>query len=222
MLPITNQLKEHLSFHEDSDSIIDLADFKEMSLRDAVLNKKNLIEPHYHLNCVSLIYLISGALDLTLINPQTKKKDVISLTKGEMKTIPQGWWHYKEATKNKTQIITIFNTNKVQTLYGSDLMSVIPPEIIEKVFGVDSKSLQENKSPDSGDESLLDGQLKDIAEEFKLTSRLLPYEENIELERAMESEAIAPHVPEVNYVTPIYYYPYYCYRCGQVRYFSYN
>ena len=44
-----------------------------VSLLDIFLSTNNIIEPHYHQNAAELIYCISGAVTVSILNPFTKQ-----------------------------------------------------------------------------------------------------------------------------------------------------
>ena len=69
-----------------------------VSLLDIYLSASNVIEPHFHQNAAELVYCISGALTVSLLNPFTKQIQNYFLTPGQVANVPQGWWHYEVAT----------------------------------------------------------------------------------------------------------------------------
>ncbi|XKI12357.1 Cupin type-1 domain-containing protein [Sporosarcina sp. ANT_H38] len=60
-------------------SINQLNTLDNVSLLDIFLSNTNVIEPHYHQNAAELVYCISGAVTVSLLNPFTKKYKIILL-----------------------------------------------------------------------------------------------------------------------------------------------
>jgi hypothetical protein len=44
-----------------------------VSLLDIFLSANNVVEPHYHQNAAELVYCISGAATVSMLNPFTKQ-----------------------------------------------------------------------------------------------------------------------------------------------------
>ncbi|ELK46488.1 hypothetical protein D479_10156 [Halobacillus sp. BAB-2008] len=59
------------------------------SLLDIFLTKGNVVEPHYHQNAAELVYCISGAATVSLLQPFTKELLHFPITPGQVANVPQ-------------------------------------------------------------------------------------------------------------------------------------
>lgn len=60
---------------------------EDVSLLDIYLSKNNVIEPHYHQNAAELVYCISGAATVSLLNPFTKQIQNYYITPGQVANV---------------------------------------------------------------------------------------------------------------------------------------
>ncbi len=104
------------------------------SLLDIYLSKHNFVEPHYHQNAAELVYCISGAATVSILNPFTKEIQNYSISPGQVANIPQGWWHYEEATKDRTHLLAIFNAPTPEVILGSDILKLTPSSVMAKNY----------------------------------------------------------------------------------------
>lgn len=90
-------LKDNTFFKKDSQnyifslSIQQLNTLGNVSLLDIYLSIGNVIEPHIHQNASELVYCISGAAVVSLINPFTKELRHFPIGPGQVANVPQGW-----------------------------------------------------------------------------------------------------------------------------------
>ncbi|MFX3618221.1 MAG: cupin domain-containing protein [Sporolactobacillus sp.] len=117
------------------------------SLLDIYFSQNNVIEPHYHQNAAELVYCISGSTVVSLLNPFTKQFQNYSITAGQVVNIPQGWWHYEIATSNNTHLLAIFDAPTPETIFGSDLLRLTPPEIIAHTYCLSQNEWQQAIAP---------------------------------------------------------------------------
>lgn len=187
-IPFVTHLNDHLSYKSDRDNVVYSMVLQDFNLVVIHLSKGNMIEPHYHLNSSVIIFLVSGTVKITLINPLTNENMHKTLQKGDVLTVPEGWWHYKQAIEDETYMIKILNKNNVHTVYGSDIWQTLPVSILEEVYGleIDSEIREEKIIKIAKLKSKKDQTLQNISDEFHLTTRLLPYEE---IEADMENFA---------------------------------
>ncbi|WP_391115843.1 cupin domain-containing protein [Psychrobacillus sp. L3] len=113
------------------------------SLLDIFLSADNNIEPHYHPNAAELVYCISGAITVSILNPFTKQFQNYAITPGQVANIPQGWWHYQMATEDRTHILAIFDAPTPEVILGSDILKLTPSSIMAYTYGMD-KNLWKN------------------------------------------------------------------------------
>lgn len=130
-------------FKKDNQNYINVAGVKQlntleyMSLLDIFLSTNNIVEPHYHQNAAELVYCISGAVLVSLLNPFTKQILNYQLTPGQVANIPQGWWHYQMATVDNTHFLSIFNAPSPEVIFGSDILRLTPPNVMAHTYGLD-------------------------------------------------------------------------------------
>ncbi|UNK16365.1 cupin domain-containing protein [Paenibacillus sp. N3/727] len=118
-----------------------------VSLLDIFLSKSNVVEPHTHQNASELVYCISGAAVVSLINPFTKKLVNIPITPGQVANVPQGWWHYEIATVDNTHLLAIFDAPVPEFIPGSDLLRLTPADILAHTYCLDEAKVQETLAP---------------------------------------------------------------------------
>ena len=117
------------------------------SLLDIFLSTNNVVEPHYHQNAAELVYCISGAATVSLLNPFTKSIQNYSITPGQVANVPQGWWHYEIATADNTHLLAIFNAPTPQVTLGSDILAFTPAHIMAHTYCMDEHKWKEVIKP---------------------------------------------------------------------------
>ncbi|MFI8685384.1 cupin domain-containing protein [Rossellomorea sp. NPDC077527] len=127
-------------FKKDNQNLINILGVDQLntldntSLLDIYLSKNNFVEPHYHQNAAELVYCISGAATVSILNPFTKEILNYRLSPGQVANIPQGWWHYEEATKDRTHLLAIFNSPVPEVILGSDILTFTPSSVMAKNY----------------------------------------------------------------------------------------
>ncbi|MCU9614778.1 cupin domain-containing protein [Caldibacillus lycopersici] len=127
--------------------ISQLNTLENVSLLDIYLSKGNVIEPHYHQNAAELVYCISGAANISLLNPFTRKILSYSVTPGQVVNIPLGWWHYEIATVDHTHLLAIFDAPTPEVILGSDLLKLTPPSIIAHTYSINENQWKNTIAP---------------------------------------------------------------------------
>ena len=117
------------------------------SLLDIFLSTNNIIEPHYHQNAAELVYCISGAATVSLLNPFTKLIQKYPITPGQVANVPQGWWHYEVATEDNTHLLAIFNAPTPEVILGSDILKLTPADIMVQTYGMDEEQWKNTTAP---------------------------------------------------------------------------
>lgn len=107
-----------------------------VSMLDIFLSKDSIIEPHYHPNGSELTVCISGSATISMMNIQTKEFQHYRITPGQVVNIPQGWWHYQLANEENTHLQGIFNVGVPEVVFGSDLLTQTPPDVIPYAYGI--------------------------------------------------------------------------------------
>lgn len=117
------------------------------SLLDIFLSKNNIIEPHYHQNAAELVYCISGAATVSILNPYTKHIQNYPITRGQVANVPQGWWHYEIATTDDTHLLAIFNAPTPEVILGSDILKLTPSDIMSHTYCIDENQWKQTIAP---------------------------------------------------------------------------
>lgn len=128
-------------------SIQQLNTLENTSLLDIYLSKSNVVEPHYHQNAAELVYCISGAAVVSLINPFTNELLDFPITPGQVANVPQGWWHYEVATVDNTHLLAIFDAPIPEVILGSDILKITPPKVLAHTYCLDEAKLKEVLAP---------------------------------------------------------------------------
>ncbi|MEW9677367.1 cupin domain-containing protein [Lentibacillus sp. L22] len=119
-------------------------------LLDIFLTKGNTIEPHYHPNASELTYCITGSAKISLMNSFNNKLIEVDLMPGKVASIPQGWWHYAEATDDETHLLAIHDTPMLQTVFGSDILRLTPPEVLAHTYCLNENKVKDTLAPING------------------------------------------------------------------------
>ena len=136
----TFDLNKSTFFQKDSQNFINvlgvgqLNTLENTSLLDIYLSANNVIEPHYHQNAAELVYCISGAATVSILNPFTKQLLDFPITPGQVANVPRGWWHYEVATVDNTHLLAIFDAPTPEVILGSDLLKLTPANIMSHTY----------------------------------------------------------------------------------------
>lgn len=140
-------------FKKDTNNFINVLGVQQLntleniSLLDIFLSANNVIEPHYHQNAAELVYCISGAATISILNPFTKQFLNYSITPGQVANIPQGWWHYEVATVDNTHLLAIFDAPTPEVILGSDLLKFTPATIMSHTYCMDENQWKQVVAP---------------------------------------------------------------------------
>lgn len=117
------------------------------SILDIYLSKQNYVEPHLHQNASELVYCVSGAAVVSLINPFTNELLNFPIAPGQVANVPQGWWHYEVATADDTHLIAIFDAKVPEAIFGSDILRLTPASVLADNYCLDEAMVKETLSP---------------------------------------------------------------------------
>ncbi|WP_397386225.1 cupin domain-containing protein [Paenibacillus sp. VCA1] len=146
-------LNNNTFFKKDARNFINMLSVNQLntlgnvSLLDIYLSKSNVVEPHLHQNASELVYLISGAAVVSLINPFTKKLINIPIAPGQVANVPQGWWHYEIATADDTHLLAIFDAPVPEFIGGSDLLRLTPAEVFSHTYCLNEEQVKATLAP---------------------------------------------------------------------------
>lgn len=152
-LQFTYDLSDNLFYKKNDRNYIDALGIKQLStignvfLLDAFMSEGNIVEPHYHQNATELIYCITGAAVASFINPFTNELKNFPIKPGQVANIPQGWWHYVEATADDTHLLAIHDTPSLQTVFGSDILRLTPPKVLAHTYCLDENKVKDALKP---------------------------------------------------------------------------
>lgn len=118
-----------------------------VSLLDIYLSDRRVVEPHYHQNAAELVYCISGAARVSFINPFNNEVSNITIRPGQVANIPQGWWHWEEATTDQTHLLAIFDAPYPEYIFGSDILTKTPVEVLAHTYCLNADQLRKTLSP---------------------------------------------------------------------------
>ncbi|MBB6694252.1 cupin domain-containing protein [Cohnella xylanilytica] len=117
------------------------------SILDIFFSKGHYVEPHYHQNATELVYCVSGAVNVSFLNPFTQKLQTVVIRPGQVANVPQGWWHYEEATEDDTHLIAIFDAPTPQVILGSDILRLTPARAMAEAYCLDEAKWKEAVAP---------------------------------------------------------------------------
>lgn len=149
----TYDMSNNPFFKKDSQNYINSLSVKELntlgnaSLLDIYLSTGNVVEPHIHQNASELVYVISGAVIVSIVNPFTKELLNFTLTPGQVVLVPQGWWHYEMATVDNTHLIAIFDAPVPEFIGGSDLLRLTPASVFAHTYCLDEAKVKDTLAP---------------------------------------------------------------------------
>lgn len=140
-------------FRKDSRNYINVLGVEQLntlenvSLLDIFLSEDNVVEPHYHQNAAELVYCITGAATVSLLNPFTKKIQNYPIKPGQVANVPQGWWHYEIATEDDTHLLAIFDAPTPEVILGSDILKFTPANVMAHTYCLDEEQWKKTIAP---------------------------------------------------------------------------
>jgi oxalate decarboxylase/phosphoglucose isomerase-like protein (cupin superfamily) len=149
----TYDLNNNPFFKKDNWNYINALSIKQLntlgnvSLLDIYLSTGNVIEPHIHQNASELVYCISGAAVVSLINPFTKELLNLSIQPGQVANVPQGWWHYEIASVDNTHLLAIFDAPVPEFIGGSDLLRLTPASVFAHTYCLNEVQVKDTLAP---------------------------------------------------------------------------
>ncbi|MDQ0159502.1 quercetin dioxygenase-like cupin family protein [Alkalibacillus salilacus] len=140
-------------FKEDNQNFINVVGQNQLntlentSLLDIFLSIDHIIEPHYHQNATELVYAISGAAVISILNPFTKELLHFTVTPGQVVNIPQGWWHYIVTIDEHTHFLAIFDAPNPEVVLGSDILKFTPADIMAQTYCLNENEWEQVTEP---------------------------------------------------------------------------
>jgi len=149
----TYDVNQNRFFTKDSQNYINSLSINQLntlgnaSLLDIYLSRGNVVEPHIHQNASELVYAVTGAATVSLINPFTKELLNFPITPGQVALVPQGWWHYEIATADDTHLLAIFDAPVPEFIGGSDLLRLTPASVFAHTYCLNEAKVKETLAP---------------------------------------------------------------------------
>ncbi|MEK6992836.1 cupin domain-containing protein [Paenibacillus sp. FSL K6-1566] len=149
----TYDVNQNRFFTKDSQNFINSLSINQLntlgnaSLLDIYLSRGNVVEPHIHQNASELVYAVTGAATVSIINPFTKELLNFPITPGQVALVPQGWWHYEIATADDTHLLAIFDAPVPEFIGGSDLLRLTPASVFAHTYCLNEAKVKETLAP---------------------------------------------------------------------------
>lgn len=149
----TYDVNTNTFFKKDNSNFINVLSISQLntlgnvSLLDIFLSTGNVIEPHTHQNATELVYCISGAAVVSLINPFTKELLNFPITPGQVANVPHGWWHYEIASVDNTHLLAIFDAPVPEFIGASDLLRLTPANVFAHTYCLNEEQVKETFAP---------------------------------------------------------------------------
>ncbi len=140
-------------FKKDNQNFINILGVEQLntlenvSLLDIFLSTNNVVEPHYHQNAGELVYCVSGAATVSILNPFTKQIQNYPIRPGQVANVPQGWWHYEIATTDNTHLLAIFDAPTPEVILGSDILKFTPANVMAHTYCLDENQWKKTIAP---------------------------------------------------------------------------
>src|SRR5699024_6515665 len=136
---------------------------------------------------------------VSMIYPDSDEMIHIDITPREVASIPQGWWHYISATADNTHLLSTFDTPLLQTIFGSQILKIMPKDSLSYMYCLDEKTVGEALSPI--DEKVIIGPPSDCAKSGGTIDNQNMKEQNIVPEKAAKPtwQPYAPPFPGAFY-----------------------
>lgn len=113
-----------------------------------VLKAGGLREPHWHPNAWELDFVVSGSVELGVVNPDGTQQ-IVKLGTGDVGFIPRGWAHYIENPSNREARLAITFNNDVPNDIGlSTMFGGMPTDTFTQTLALKPNGLNGAKKPD--------------------------------------------------------------------------
>lgn len=114
---------------------------------DLYMTKGHMREPHWHPNAWELDVVVSGEVQVSILDPDTSSMHNYRIKEGEVVFIPMGWWHWIEPLSEEAHLHLFFNNDQFESTEGSDVLRLTPPIVFQKAYGVSASEVAEAVAP---------------------------------------------------------------------------
>ncbi|OZT13456.1 cupin [Priestia aryabhattai] len=114
---------------------------------DLYLTKGHMREPHWHPNAWELDVVVSGEVQVSIVDPDTSSLHTFQIKEGNVAFIPMGWWHWIEPLTEEAHLHLFFNNDQFESSEGSDILRLTPPEVFQKAYNVNEKTIKQALEP---------------------------------------------------------------------------
>lgn len=145
--------KKSVFFRRNADNIIfqvtssQLPILKNIGLDNIFLSKDHILEPHWHPNAAELDYVVSGEVIISVLDPMTPQLLTYRVKPGDVVFIPMNWWHWMISITDEAHIVAVYDNEKRQNVFGSDVLRKTPPEVFQLAYGVNAEQLAKILKP---------------------------------------------------------------------------
>jgi oxalate decarboxylase/phosphoglucose isomerase-like protein (cupin superfamily) len=118
-----------------------------LALGDLFMSKNHIREPHWHPNADELDYIVSGEVEISILNPDTLELQTYHVKPRQVTFIPKGWWHWITCVSEEAHLLVNFNDGTIESIEGSDVLRLTPPSIFQLAYDVNAKQLERVLEP---------------------------------------------------------------------------
>ncbi|WP_413004224.1 cupin domain-containing protein [Paenibacillus sp. 1P03SA] len=105
---------------------------------DLRLGRGHIREPHWHPNAWELHVIVSGEAEISVMCPDNPRLVNYRAKEGQVVFVPTGWWHWITPVSEKVHLHGFFNHDQPETVYGSDILRLTPPEVLQNAYNVNA------------------------------------------------------------------------------------
>jgi quercetin dioxygenase-like cupin family protein len=111
------------------------------------LSQGVIIQPHYHTNVTEMVFVIRGEVMTSVFNPFTRQAMIYRVGPGQVSIFPKGWFHWIVAMSDQAHFLTIFDQPTPDIVFGSDFLSSIPGEVMNRAYCLNAEEYDRTVAP---------------------------------------------------------------------------